>query len=424
MAEQSKHSADKSDQQFDIVVIGGGMAGLAFTAALADSAVSILVVDRLSQPAPSEWPESFDPRVSALSLASENLLKHVGAWPLMASQRVSPYQKMHVWDGEGTGQVDFANTEVETEHLGHIVENRVTQWALYQKVLNQENATFVTASLANLRQGIGGWQVTLDNGEQYHPDLLVGADGAQSQVRNKAGFQVRAWPYEHTAIVTTVKTSLPHEGVARQIFLETGPLAFLPLQGSVNSGDGTDQHYCSIVWSLQADTAQEIEALGDRDFKQRLGAAFEHSLGDIVETDLRYSFPLIQRHCTHYIQPGLALIGDAAHTIHPLAGQGINLGFLDAAVLAEEVASSVAKGLNPGQRLGLRRYERRRKSHNLLTMGAMEGFKRAFEPLNWLLTMARNEGMNQFNRHYLAKRQVVSHAMGLAGDLPKIVKNG
>lgn len=405
----------------DLVIVGGGMAGLTLAAALSELPLSIMVVDRQGQPGPAEWPDTFDPRVSALSLASENILRSVGAWALMAQQRLSPYTRMQVWDGEGTGQVQFDCADVPASHLGTIVENRVTQWALYQRVRQQENVTFVESALKDLRQGLYGWQVTLANGDVLTPSLLVGADGGRSLVRRLAGFKMRTWPYDHTAIVTTVKTDKPHQQTARQIFLPSGPLAFLPLN---ESSAGTDSgHYCSIVWSVHSELAPELLALSDHDFCRQLGAAFELRLGQVLKADKRYSFPLVQQHVAHYTQPGLTLIGDAAHTIHPLAGQGINLGFLDAAVLAEEISTMIGHGLPAGERSGLRRYERRRKAHNLLTMGAMEGFKRLFEPLNWLLTTARNEGMSQFNRHYLAKRQVVSQAMGVAGDLPKMAKN-
>lgn len=413
-----------SDVDADIVIIGGGMAGLAFAAALSEMPLQIVVVDPQDQPGPEHWANGFDPRVSALSLASERLLQHVGAWPLIVGQRVCPYSRMQVWDGEGTGEVTFTSDSLAddfgVDHLGHIVENRVTQWALSQQVKKNANVSLVQSRLAGLRQGPKGWRVTLANGLQYTPSLVVGADGGRSMVRQLAGFRVRAWHYQHTAIVTTVSTENPHQHSARQIFLPTGPLAFLPL---VNHNSATDsQCHCSIVWSCETDYAEQLLALDDNHFMGQLGYAFEYRLGKIVAADSRYSFPLLQQHATHYAQPGLALIGDAAHTIHPLAGQGINLGFLDAAVLAEEVAAATQRGLSAGDHSLLRRYERRRKTHNLLTMGAMEGFKRLFEPLHWLLITARNEGMKQFNQHYLAKQQVMAHAMGLAGDLPEMIK--
>ena len=411
------------DNVLDIVVVGGGMAGLAFAAALKDAPVSILIVDRQAQPAPEQWPGCFDPRVSALSVSSENLLQNVGAWDLMESQRFCPYQHMDVWDGDGTGNVQFDTEDLATDHLGHIVENRVTQWALSQRVLQQANVSFVESSLQSLRPHINGWLVSLANGDSYRPALVVGADGGRSLVRQQAGFHVRAWPYHHSAIVTTVKTEKSHQHTARQRFMATGPLAFLPLcEKPYDQWRSDTGHYSSIVWSLDSDAADAVMGLNDSEFKLQLGRAIELRLGEIMETDKRYSFPLVQQHASHYIQPGLALIGDAAHTIHPLAGQGINLGFMDAAVLAEEVALSINRGLSAGERMGLRRYERRRKTHNLTTMGAMEGFKRLFEPLNWWMTSVRNEGMHQFNRHYMAKRKVVSQAMGLEGDLPNIAR--
>ncbi|MDX1694811.1 MAG: FAD-dependent monooxygenase [Ketobacteraceae bacterium] len=409
----------------DIVIVGGGMAGLALAALLRDAPVSVILVDRAAPADPESWPAQYDPRVSALSLASEALLRRTGAWGLMSAERLCAYRHMHVWDGEGTGTVDFDVGDLAGEaidHLGTIAENRVTQWALYRQVQQQQNVTFVESGLKAVSALPDGWQVSLENGDTWQPSLLVGADGGRSMVRDLAGFNVRAWPYHHSAIVTTVRTEQPHQHTAWQVFLPTGPLAFLPLSDCAAPHGGGNRHYCSIVWSADTAKAEDIMAWDDATFMSRLGSAFEYHLGNILEADPRFSFPLVQQHATHYTRPGLALIGDAAHTIHPLAGQGINLGFLDAAVLAEEIQQNLSRGLPAGERSGLRRYERRRKSHNLMTMSAMEGFKRFFEPLHWLLATARNEGMSQFNRHYLAKRQVISHAMGIAGDIPETAK--
>jgi 2-octaprenylphenol hydroxylase len=266
------------------------------------------------------------------------------------------------------------------------------------------------------------WQVTLTDGTQVRPRLLIGADGAQSRVRDQLGFRCRTWAYDQCAIVTTVTSAKPHSDVARQVFLETGPLAFLPLRPTTEA-----RHSCisSIVWSLDTTEAKKMMALDDTAFRAQLARAFEYRLGDIVASDRRFSFPLTQNHAVDYVLPGVALIGDAAHTIHPLAGQGINLGFLDAAVLAEEILQAHSNnGLSIDDFSVLRKYQRRRKPHNLMLMSAMEGFKRLFGLDVPPVRIARNLGLSFFNRHSFIKQEIMQRAMGLHGDLPALAQPG
>lgn len=406
-------------KEVDILVVGGGMAGLAFACALDVPNLRVAVVDKHAASAPESWPETFDPRVSALSKASEHLLRNVGAWDIIEQQRFAPYVEMSVWDGQGIGQIEFHADSLGESHLGAIVENRVTQHALTEIFHQQHKGEFISAGTTGISADGERWIVTLDNGDKISTTLLVGADGAQSVVREQAGLSVRRWAYEQTAIVTTVTTEKTHRNVARQIFLETGPLAFLPLRQTPSE---RSSKISSIVWSANTAEAERLMALDDAAFAKALEAAFEHRLGEVVALDRRFSFPLVQQHAVDYVQSGLALIGDAAHTIHPLAGQGINLGFLDAAVLAEEISSAVKKQLSPGEWLVLRRYQRRRKSHNLATMATMEGFKRLFSPQHWGVHALRNAGMRILNRHTFIKNKVVAQAMGLEGDLPQIAQ--
>ncbi|MDR6356110.1 ubiquinone biosynthesis UbiH/UbiF/VisC/COQ6 family hydroxylase [Pseudomonas psychrotolerans] len=251
---------------------------------------------------------------------------------------------------------------------------------------------------------------------QIRAPLVVAADGATSAVRRLAGLETREWDYLHHAIVTSVRCAESHQRTAWQRFTDDGPLAFLPLDR------GGDTRWCSIVWSCTPKQGERLMALDDAAFCQALGEAFEHRLGKVECSDTRLCIPLRQRHAKRYVESGLALIGDAAHVIHPLAGQGVNLGFLDAAVLAEELRHAQARGEAIAEQRVLERYERRRMPHNLAMMAAMEGFQRLFQddrlPLRWL----RNAALKQVDRHFEAKALFVRRALGLSGDVPELAR--
>ncbi len=442
----------------DVLIVGAGMAGLTLACALVQSGetvadlheagltatdtqtppLKIVVIDP-QVPAPSsQWPVTFDPRVSALTHASENILRRLGVWEAMAQHRVAAFTHMDVWDGDGTGNIQFHADQAGVEQLGHLVENRVTTFCLFEKMRSLPNVEFIQAGLARIveaepaleemarrecgrQDSYSGWRVTLTDGTQLQPRLLIGADGANSRVRDQLGFRCRTWAYGQSAIVTTVTHEKPHGDTARQVFLESGPLAFLPLRQTTHT---KNSNISSIVWSLENEQAKTIMALDDATFLQQLTRAFEGRLGKVIATDKRFCFPLTQNHAVDYVLPGVALIGDAAHTIHPLAGQGINLGFLDAAVLAEEILRAHASGLPIDDFSVLRKFQRRRKPHNLLMMSAMEGFKRLFGIDVPPLRVARNLGMAFFNRHTLIKNEIMQRAMGLDGDLPALAQPG
>ncbi len=420
----------------DIVIVGGGMAGLATACLMAASGKKITVLEKKLPSGPDSWGDDFDPRVSAITRASENILRQCGAWNFIQTQRISPYTDMDVWDSDGTGNIQFHASEADVEYLGHIIENRITQYGLYLACLTYGNIEIKAVGLraikplnktlgdviddtSNDRANESLWVIDLESDEQLTAALVVGADGANSSVRRLTGLATREWDYGHTAIVTTVETEKPHGGVARQPFLTSGPLGFLPLRANEQ-----DDNSClsSIVWSSEESYTKTLMAMDEAEFNQALTRAMEGRLGNVIKSDTRFSFPLRQRHAVDYVLPGLALVADAAHTLHPLAGQGINMGFLDVAVLAEEVCSNVAKDLHPAETMGLRRYQRRRKGHNLLMMGAMEGFKRLFGAKPMPVRLLRNTGMGILNGHYLAKDQILQHAMGFGGDLPKAAK--
>lgn len=401
----------------DLVIVGAGMVGSALALALADSGLSVVLLDRGPlTPGAVESDLPFEPRVSALSLASQRILQRLGAWDGIRARRVSPYQAMHVWDGSGTGAVHFDAASVHAEVLGHIVENRVVQDALLERLAEANVLLLPEARLELLRRSGDQWLVQLAGDRQIRAPLVVAADGATSAVRRLAGLETREWDYLHHAIVTSVRCAESHQRTAWQRFTDDGPLAFLPLDR------GGDTRWCSIVWSCTPKQGERLMALDDAAFCQALGEAFEQRLGKVECSDTRLCIPLRQRHAKRYVEPGLALIGDAAHVIHPLAGQGVNLGFLDAAVLAEELRHAQARGESIAEQRVLERYERRRMPHNLAMMAAMEGFQRLFQddrlPLRWL----RNAALKQVDRHFEAKALFVRRALGLSGDVPELAR--
>tara|TARA_R110001592_G_scaffold363043_1_gene679697 strand:+ start:185248 stop:186468 length:1221 start_codon:yes stop_codon:yes gene_type:complete len=401
--------------RFDIVIVGAGIAGSALAAALSGNGLAIALLEAQSLQRP-ELPvarqlQDFDSRVSAITPRSRSLLEKLGAWEAVAAYRQCAYQHMTVWDAEGTGGIEFDCADVNAPALGHIVENRAIVSALLACVNRSADVTvFSETRLQDCSRDDNAsvTRIQLDNGATLEADLLVAADGALSRVREMFGFTTREWDYGHKAIVTTAQLEHSHEETCWQRFLTSGPLAFLPLPG-----DG-DHHYCSIVWSLAPERAEYLMALDDEAFCGELESAIERRLGRVLGCSQRVAFPLRQRHAVDYVQTGVALVGDAAHTIHPLAGQGINLGLQDVAVLAEEILGGQAQGLDPRQLALLRRYQRRRKGENLLMMAAMDGFKALFEqqslPLRWL----RNAGMRRVSHMGPLKQQLIRRAMGVA----------
>jgi 2-octaprenylphenol hydroxylase len=404
----------------DIMIVGGGMVGSALALGLAQQGWHVVLVEaspmaKLQAPAqPATDIDDFEPRVSAISMASQRLLEGLGAWAEVAAGRHCPYQMMTVWDAEGTGRIEFDAAEMRAEALGTIVENRHIVRALFN-ALEASPATIISGAkvagwLAQGPDGEGGDApgICLEDGQHLRARLVVAADGAQSRLRQLVGLPTREWDYDQQAIVATVRSKQVHQYTARQSFSRTGPLAFLPLQA-----DNGDEHFCSIVWSQDTLEARRLMALDDVAFNAELARAIELPEDSIEAISCRFAFPLRQRHAMDYTAPGFALLGDAAHSIHPLAGQGANLGYGDVAVLLEELKRARKLGLNPGDALVLGRYQRRRKSENLAMMAAMEGLKQLFGrdelPLRWL----RNQGMNWLKELAPLKNRLAAEAMGL-----------
>ena len=402
-----------SNVDYDLIIAGGGMVGSTLACALGDADLKIALLEGAPLERIRPSPE-IDLRVSAINRASQRIFAAIGAWNGMAAWRVSPFRDMRVWDAGGFGQIHFDSATLGEPLLGWIIENRVIQYALLERV--QQLPTVDLLSPVALETAwpldTGGWRVRLSDGRELSTRLLVGADGAQSRVRELAEIGTQGWSYDQKALVAKVRTSEPHQETAWQRFLTSGPLAFLPLH------DGC----CSIVWSTTPEHADQLLALDEYDFAQTLTEAFGHRLGTIVQVGPRGAFPLRLQHARSYIKPGLALIGDAAHVVHPLAGQGVNLGLLDAATLAEVLQDGLSAGHELGALRILRRYERWRKGDNLLMLGTMDSFKRLFGYTLPPIRLLRNIGLNLTDATSFLKNHIARRAMGLEGDLPKLAQ--
>jgi 2-octaprenylphenol hydroxylase len=397
--------------QYQVVIVGGGMVGSALAASLADTDIKVALIEpNQAQQPPLELNRcaDFDLRVSAITAQSESLLTQLGAWQNISAERKSPYQGMTVWDAEGTGEVNFHAGELHVPCLGTLVENREIVWALQQRVEQANNIDVIREYVSHIdnQDEDGLTPVFLSSKDELKTELLVGADGALSRIKQWAEFANCEWDYQHKAIVATIELEQPHQETAWQRFRPEGPLALLPLAAN-------NDHTCSIVWSTHEQECEQLLAMDDEAFCQKLGEAFEFRLGKIIAVGARAAFPLRQRHAKNYVVPGIALVGDAAHTIHPLAGQGVNLGFKDVLALSEEIQRARKASINLGSLACLERYQRRRQGDNLLMMSAMEGFKRLFAAEQPMIRLLRNQGMRLFNSAPAVKQHVIKQAMGL-----------
>ena len=402
--------------QYDIVIVGGGMVGNTLACALGGSSLRVALIE--SQAAPTEtqgdYQDGYDVRVSAITLASRALFENISAWDAIRSRRISPLREMQVWDAQGSGEIHFDAAELGEAELGYIIENRVIVAATRERLKQFGNVDlYCPSSVSALHPNDHQVSVDLGSGECLDAGLVVGADGAHSPIREWAGIPSRGWDYQQTAIVANVKTARPHRACAYQVFLPSGPLAFLPLTDGLSS----------IVWSCDQGRAEELLRLDDPTFMQALSAAFGDRLGAIESTSQRVGYPLTLAHASHYIGERIALVGDAAHRVHPLAGQGVNLGLLDAACLAQVLLEVTTAKKDIGARAVLRRYERWRKGDNLAMLAVTDAFKRGFASQHQPLVALRNAGMRLADRLGPAKQAIMRHAVGLGGDLPELARN-
>lgn len=398
------------NSRVDIAIVGAGITGSTLAAALADGPFRIALVDR--GPA-VRFPVEYALRVSALGRAADRVLAGVGVWPEIQSRRVCPYRRMFVWDADSFGHIEFDSSRLASPYLGHIIENDLIVAALHQRLASAANIELLfDTGLESLTVRDEQVELWTQAGARLNARVLVGADGAASWVRTSLDLSQHRVAYHQQGIVCQVRTEQSHRHTAWQRFLATGPVAFLPLAG----GD------CSIVWSCDEPLAEELLNLDDHQFARRLHSAIEGRLGDIVQVGPRRGFPLQRAHARHYVAERSVLIGDAAHIVHPLAGQGANLGIADAAALAEVLFDAHLADRDIGGSRTLRRYERWRKGENLLTLGLMDGLQKLFAQRNPALRFFRGAGLTATDRIGWLKEELAARAMGTHGDLSRLAR--
>lgn len=413
-------------QAYDIVVVGAGMVGAALATGLGQNGFSVALVDRDS-PAAFDPSRSPDLRVSAISAGNERYLRQLGAWPRMSAMRLTPYTRLGVWDATRhplsnlwparLGQTIFDASDLNAGHLGHIVENRVTQDALWQCAKEQASVSLLAGSgVKSVSQHQQQATVTLDDGRELHCQLVVGADGAQSRVRDMAGIGTQRDQYHQQAMVISVRYRGAVEDITWQAFHPSGPRAFLPLHSAGEAFPG--ESWASLVWYDSPDTLSRLKALSKPALLAEIQQAFPTELPPLTHVDACASFPIARQHASRYSQGRVVLVGDAAHTINPLAGQGVNLGFQDALCLQELLKEDRRQGRDLANSASLQQYERVRRPANRRMMLAMDLFYYLFSNRIPPLHLARNLGLGLAQALPFAKNRVARYAMGLEEELP------
>lgn len=390
-----------ANQLIDVAVVGGGMVGAAAALGLAQNGFQVAVIEHQ---APAEFDRSSQPdvRISAISCASVALLKSLGVWDAVRTMRSHAWRRLETWEWK-SAHVTFDASELGLPELGFMVENHVLQLALWQALEAHANVTLLCpAQLTDLQNNAGRWTLDFASGEALSVPMVVGADGANSQVRQRAGIGIHAWDYRQSCMLITVRCEENPGDSTWQHFTPTGPHAFLPLF----------DNWASLVWYDSPARIRQLNAMSMQQLQQAIAEAFPSRLG-VVTPVARGAFPLTRRHALNYTQRGLALIGDAAHTIHPLAGQGVNLGYRDVEALLEVMISARDYGENWAQASILKRYQTRRQMDNFLMQSGMDLFYVGFSNSLGPLRVMRNLGLMAAERGGALKRQALKYALGL-----------
>lgn len=395
----------------NIAIVGGGLNGPALALALSQIGLHVTVIDTL--PAPTRKVRNFDGRSYALALASMRLLRGIGIWDVVR-EHTQPMLEIKVTDGRaGEGpapwMLHFDHAEIEEGPMGYLCEDRHLRQALLAAMDTSTRITQMSGETV-VAQSTGS--VTLASGKTVTAKLIIGADGRSSGTAQRAGIKRTGWDYGQTAIVCAVEHELPHNGIAHQFFMPTGPLAILPLTGN----------RCSIVWSETDVRAAEILTLNDNDFIDALRPAFGSFLGDISVTGKRFSYPLNLTLANRFIADRIALIGDAAHGVHPIAGQGLNAGLRDVAALVDVLSGAKQRGEDIGSPAVLARYEQWRRFDTATLAAATDTFNKLFSNDNPLLRAARDAGMGIINSAPGLRRRFIREAAGLTGELPSLMR--
>ncbi len=396
-----------------IVIIGAGVVGLVLANALARANLPVTVVET-SLP-DLQWDNSqLDARVSAINTVSQQILMNLGVWNKIDPAAYAPLRALQVWDSSGGGAIHFDSADIGEPQLGFIVENRALVKALWETAASLRQVTILAPSQPfKIIHSLTQLQLQLEDQTLIPAQLIVGADGGHSWVREEMGISSHERSYEQQALVAVVHTVRTHQNTGWQSFLPAGPLGVLPL---------ADNQTTAIVWSNTLLEAQRLMGLSVMDFNEEMSAALNRRLGAMTLLTPLKMIPLVMRHAQEYVLPHLALIGDAAHTIHPLAGQGVNLGFLDAAALAQVIIEARQKQHDIGSLRVLRRYQRWRKGDNTLMLAAMSGFKQLFAQNSSWIVQLRSRGLNLTNQLDCLKNLIMRYAIGRQGDLPELAK--
>lgn len=395
------------------MIVGAGPVGSTLASLLGHAGVDCCILDTGGNTL-DKTDNNIDPRALAITHASKRIMQSFDLWRHLPTERIGYFQNMHVWDENSQGEVAFSCRDMCESTLGYIIEQSVIQTELNKMLTVLPTVdVYSDVSVIDLSEEDGGIIVALEDGRRLKSQLLVAADGSHSTIRELAGIDYKTHDYAQQAVACVVNTFLSHAHVARQRFLSLGPLAFLPMYA---------ENQCAIVWSTAPEHARQLMNLEDEQFRTELQNAFESTLGDITGSGPRAVFPLRRAQAERYCLSRIALVGDAAHCVHPLAGQGANLGLLDAASLFEVLYEARLKKKDVGRLSVLRRYERWRKGENHLMMMVFEAFKYLFESQKTPLPLLRETGMKLFNNMEPIKQQVMRRAMGLEGDLPEIAR--